>query len=164
MPQLDIAVFAPQIFWLAVVFAALYIFMSRSAAPKIADVLKKRQDTISDDLAEAEKLQARAEEARLAYEKSQEDARNNAAALVLKKREELKAEAEATYQKLSADLAVKADEAQAKIDAAKKKALAEVRDVASDVCADIVSQISGLKLDSKVVSKAVGSKMTKGES
>lgn len=164
MPQLDIAVFAPQIFWLAVVFAVLYIFMSRSAAPKIADVLKKRQDTISDDLAEAEKLQASAEEARVAYEKSQEDARNNAAALVLKKREELKAEAEAAYQKLSAELTTKADEAQARIDAAKQKALAEVRDVATDVCSDIVSQISGLKLENKVVSKAVDSKMTKGES
>ena len=65
MPQLDIAFFAPQIFWLVVVFAALYIFMARSAAPKIADVLKKRQDVIADDLAEAESLQRKAEEARL---------------------------------------------------------------------------------------------------
>ncbi len=159
MPQLDLAVFAPQIFWLAVVFAVLYIFMSRSAAPKIADVLKKRQNTIADDLAEAEKLQAKAEEARVAYEKSQNDARNNAAAVVLSKREELKAEAEEAYQKLSDDLAAKADEAQARINAAKDKALGEVRDVATEVCSDIVSQISGLNLDAAAVSKAVDSKM-----
>lgn len=162
MPQLDIAVFAPQIFWLAVVFAVLYIFMSRSAAPKIADVLKKRQDTISDDLAEAEKLQAKAEEARIAYEKSQNDARNNAAAVVLSKREELKANAEKQYQKLSDEFAAQADEAQAHIDEAKQKALAEIKDVATEVCADIVSQISGLKLDSGAVSKVVDAKM-KGE-
>lgn len=162
MPQLDIAVFAPQIFWLAVVFAVLYIFMSRSAAPKIADVLKKRQDTISDDLAEAEKLQAKAEEARIAYEKSQNDARNNAAAVVLSKREELKSNAEKQYQKLSDEFAEQADEAQAHIDEAKQKALAEIKDVATEVCADIVSQISGLKLDSGAVSKVVDAKM-KGE-
>lgn len=162
MPQLDLAVFAPQIFWLAVVFAVLYIFMSRSAAPKIADMLKKRQDTIAGDLADAEKLQAKAEEARLAYEKSQNDARNNAAAVVLDKREELKAEAEAAYQKLSDELQVQADEAQARIDAAKDKALSEVRNVATDVCSDIVSQISGLKLDTGAVSKVVAEKM-KGE-
>lgn len=162
MPQLDLAVFAPQIFWLAVVFAVLYIFMSRSAAPKIADMLKKRQDTIAGDLADAEKLQAKAEEARVAYEKSQNDARNNAAAVVLGKREELKAEAEAAYQKLSDELQVQADEAQARIDAAKDKALSEVRNVATDVCSDIVSQISGLKLDTGAVSKVVAEKM-KGE-
>lgn len=158
MPQLDPSVFIPQIFWLFVVFAVLYFIMSKSAAPKIADVLKKRQDTIADDLAEAEKLQAKAEEARIAYEKAQSDARNNAAAVVLNKREELKAEAEATNQKLSEDIAAKAEEAQKRIDAAKEKALSEVRDVASEVCVEIVSQISGLKLDKKDVSKAVDAK------
>ena len=66
MPQLDPAVFLPQIFWLIVVFAALYIFIARNAAPKIADVLKKRQDRIADDLTAAEQLQAKAEEARIA--------------------------------------------------------------------------------------------------
>ncbi|MBL4603004.1 MAG: hypothetical protein JKY84_09665 [Emcibacteraceae bacterium] len=167
MPQLDIALFAPQIFWLFVVFTILYIFMSRSAAPKIADVLKKRQDKIANDLNAAEKLQARAEEARLIYEKSQADARSNAAAVVLNKRDELKALAEAEYQKLSEALAANADEAQKGIDAAKNKALGEVRDVASEVCADIIAQISGLKLDSDTVSKIVSAKTdaaTKGDS
>ncbi|MDG1708375.1 MAG: hypothetical protein P8H03_06415 [Emcibacteraceae bacterium] len=158
MPQLDPAVFIPQIFWLFVVFAALYIFIARNAAPKISEVLKRRQDTIADDLAEAEALQAKAEEARIAFEKSQEDARNNAAAVVLKAREELKASTEAEYQKLSDDLSAKADEAQKRIDEAKDKALGEVRDVASEVCADIVSQISGLKLDGEAVSKVVNAK------
>jgi len=167
MPQLDPAVFVPQIFWLFVVFALLYIFMARSAAPKIADVLKKRQDKISDDLTQAESLQAKAEEARIAYEKSQADARNNASSVVLSKREELKAEAEAQYQKLSNELAAKADEAQQRIDAAKNKALSQVRDVATEVCTDIVSQVSGLKLDSDAVSKVVNAKTeaaTKGDS
>ncbi|MCC3862448.1 hypothetical protein [Pseudemcibacter aquimaris] len=158
MPQLDPAVFIPQIFWLAVVFAALYIFVARNAAPKISEVLKRRQDTIADDLANAESLQAKAEEARVAFEKSQEDARNNAAALVLSKREELKAQAEADYQKLSDELSAKADEAAKRINDAKEKALGEVRDVATEVCAEIVSQVSGLSLDGETVAKTVNAK------
>lgn len=158
MPQLDPAVFIPQIFWLAVVFAALYIFIARNAAPKISEVLKRRQDTIAGDLAEAESLQAKAEEARIAFEKSQEDARNNAAAVILKSRDELKAATEAQYQKLSEELSAKADTAQKRIDEAKDKALGEVRDVASVVCADIVSKISGLKLDGDAVTKVVNAK------
>ena len=155
MPQLDPAVFIPQIFWLVVVFALLYIFIARSAAPKISEVLKKRQDKIANDLSEAEALQAKAEEARLTYEKSQADARNNAATLVLNKRDELKATAEAEYKVLSDALAAKADEAQKNIDAAKDKAVGEVRGVATAVCADIVSKISGLSLDDDAVSNAV---------
>lgn len=158
MPQLDPAVFIPQIFWLAVVFAVLYIFMARNAAPKISKVLKKRQVTIADDLAEAESLQAKAEKARTVYEKSQADARSNAAAVVLSKREELKADAEAQYLKLSDELNAKADEAGKRIDAAKDKALGEIRGVATDVCADIVSKVSGLSLDSEAVTKAVNQK------
>lgn len=166
MPQLDPAVFIPQIFWLFVIFAALYFYMAYSAAPKISNVLKRRQDTISDDLAEAEILQAKAEEARLAFEKSQDDARNNATEKVLKKREELKAEAEEHYQKLSAELNSKADEAQKRINDAKKKALGEVRGVAAEVCADLVTQIAGIKLDNEAVSKVVDKKtneVMKGE-
>lgn len=158
MPQLDPSVFIPQIFWLFVVFSVLYIFIARSAAPKIADVLKKRQDTISDDLANAEALQAKAEQARAVYEKSQADARSNAAALVLEKREELKKQAEAEYQKLSEALGEEADEAAKRIDAAKDKALSEVRGVANDVCAEIVAKISGLKLGGDTVSKVVDQK------
>jgi F-type H+-transporting ATPase subunit b len=158
MPQLDPAVFIPQIFWLFIVFAVLYIFMSRTAAPRISKVLKDRQDRIANDLSEAEALQAKAEQARVAYEKSQTDARNNAAALVLNKREELKAEAEAGYKVLSDSINAKADEAQKNINAAKDKAISEVREVATEVCADIVAKISGLKLDSKAVTKTVAAK------
>ena len=115
MPQLDIAFFVPQIFWLIVVFATLYIFMAGSAAPKIAGVLKKRQDAIAGDLVEAEKLQAKAESARVLYEKSQSEARSNVAAMVLSKREELKDIAEKEYLKLSKKLTAKADKAQMRI-------------------------------------------------
>lgn len=158
MPQLDPTYFIPQLFWLVVVFTLLYIFIARSAAPKISEVLRKRKDAIADDLAEAEGLQAKAEEARIAFEKSQEDARNNAAAVVLKAREDLKAATEAEYKKLSDELGVKADAAQKRIAQAKDKALGDIREVASEVCAEIISRISGLKLDGDAVSKVVNAK------
>ncbi|MEJ6575098.1 MAG: F0F1 ATP synthase subunit B family protein [Sphingomonadales bacterium] len=155
MPQLDIAFFVPQIFWLIVVFATLYIFMAGSAAPKIAGVLKKRQDAIAGDLVEAEKLQAKAESARVLYEKSQSEARSNVAAMVLSKREELKDIAEKEYLKLSKKLTAKADKAQMRIDEAKNKALSEVREVATEVCSEIVLKIAGLKIEVKDVAKVI---------
>jgi len=154
----------PQIFWLFVVFTILYFFMSRSAAPKISEILKKRQDVIAGDLAVAESLQAEAEQARIAFEKSQNDARDAATGLILSKREELKVEIDSEYQKLSDILNAKADEAQIRIEAVKDKALGDVRDVATEVCLEIISKISGISLDNKVVSKIVADKTSGGES
>jgi F-type H+-transporting ATPase subunit b len=158
MPQLDLAVFIPQIFWLFVIFAALYCFIAYSAGPKIAEVLKNRQTKISDDLAEASILQAKADLARQVFEKSQADARAAATEKLLSKRAELKTYVETEYKKLTEELLSKTEAAQARIDDAKEKAIGDVRNVATEVCVDIVSRISGLKLDDRAVSKIVNDK------
>ncbi|PHZ85638.1 F0F1 ATP synthase subunit B' [Paremcibacter congregatus] len=158
MPQLDPAVFLPQIFWLAVIFGLIYLFMSLKAAPKIAEVLERRQDRIVSDLEEAEKLQAQADAAREAHEKALEDARAKAASTVAAKREAIKADVEAEYNKLSEKLGGEAAAAEEKISAAKDQALEQVRAMAADVCKDVVASVSGLDLDDKTVAKAVDAK------
>ena len=158
MPQLDPAVFLPQIFWLFILFGLVYLFIAYSAAPKITEVLERRQDRISSDLEEAEKLQARAEQARIAHEKALEEARAKATLTISAKREAIKADVEAEYNKLSEKLGAEAAVAEEKITAAKNKALDDVRAMAADVCQEIISRVSGLDLDKKVVSKAVDGK------
>ncbi|PCI34295.1 MAG: F0F1 ATP synthase subunit B' [Alphaproteobacteria bacterium] len=158
MPQLDPAVFLPQIFWLFILFGVVYLFIAHSAAPKITEVLERRQDRIASDLQEAEKLQAQAEDARAAYEKALDEARAKATLTVAAKREAIKADVEAEYNKLSASLNKDAAAAEAKIAAAKDKALDEVRIMAADVCKDIILSVSGLELDQKVISASVDSK------
>ncbi len=158
MPQLDPAVFLPQIFWLFIIFGLIYLFIAYSAAPKITQVLERRQDRIASDLQEAEQLQAQAEEARAAYEKALEEARAKASSTVAAKREAIKADIEAEYNKLSEKLGGEAATAEAKIAKAKNKALDEVRTMAADVCKDIILSVSGLELDEKIVSANVDSK------
>lgn len=158
MPQLDPAVFLPQIFWLAIIFAVIYLFIAYSAAPKITEVLERRQDRISSDLEAAEKLQAQAEEARLSYEKALEDARAKATSTVAAKREAIKADVEAEYNNLTEKLGAEAAAAEEKINAAKEAALGEVRAMAAEVCKEIVVTVSGLELDDKVITKTVDSK------
>lgn len=156
MPQLDIAFFLPQIFWLVVIFAVLYLFVAYSAAPKIAEVLDKRQNRIAGDLEKAGLLQAQADVARIAHEKAVEDARAKATVTISAKRESIKAKVEADYNALSAKLNEKALQAEKKIQDAKNKALDEVQTVASDICKDIVARISGLSLEDGAVADAVG--------
>ncbi|MFC7049005.1 F0F1 ATP synthase subunit B' [Emcibacter nanhaiensis] len=159
MPQLDPAVFAPQIFWLAIVFAVLYLIMHYSIVPKVSDVLEKRQNRIANDLEEAEKLQREAEEARIAYEKALQEARDNATSTIAAKREAIKLEVEAKYNELSQKLNVEAEEAAGRILAAKEKAMEDVRTVSADLCKDIVARVAKLELDDAAIGKAVEGKL-----
>lgn len=159
MPQLELAVFAPQIFWLAIVFAALYLIIHYSVVPKVSDVLEKRQNRITNDLEEAEKLQREAEEARIAYEKALQEARANATATIASKREAIKLEVEAKYNELSQKLNAETEEAEARVRAAKEKALDDVRSISADLCKDIVARVANLKLDDAAISKTVEGKL-----
>ncbi len=44
MPQLEVATYASQIFWLIVAFSTLYWLLSRRALPRVAEILEARQD------------------------------------------------------------------------------------------------------------------------
>ena len=158
MPQLDPAVFLPQIFWLFILFGLVYLFIAHRATPKITQVLERRADRIADDLDEAASLQEKADEIRLAYERAQEEARTRATLTIVEKRDAIRANAEAEYNALSARLSADLMAAEKKIAAARARALDEVRDMSADICGEIVTHISGLKLDKKQVAGKVGQK------
>ena len=62
MPQLNPEFFVSQLFWLAVFFTFLFIFLWRVSLPRIATVLEKRQNKINENLSSAKELQEQAME------------------------------------------------------------------------------------------------------
>ena len=50
MPQLNPEFFVSQLFWLAVFFSFLLIFLWRISLPRIANVLEKRHNKINENL------------------------------------------------------------------------------------------------------------------
>ena len=56
MPQLNFHDFPPQLVWLLIVFAALYLVLSKVALPKVGEVLQMRADRIKGDLDRAAAL------------------------------------------------------------------------------------------------------------
>ncbi|MDB4198503.1 F0F1 ATP synthase subunit B', partial [Ascidiaceihabitans sp.] len=60
MPQLDFSTWGNQIFWLVITLVVIYLILSRVALPRIASVLAERQGTITNDIAAAEDLKAKA--------------------------------------------------------------------------------------------------------
>ena len=68
MPQLDPEYWASQGFWLVIVFAFLYLLISKIFIPKIKNNLDDRQNKIKNDLEEAKNLNELADKKRLEYE------------------------------------------------------------------------------------------------
>jgi F-type H+-transporting ATPase subunit b len=153
MPQLDVTTWPPQLFWLAVCFIALYVVVSRIIIPKTGGVIEARKKTIECDLAAA--VSAESEAVFKAYEASLAEARGRASAHALEVRNRVGAESDAARHKLDADLADKAAAADKAIQAAKAKALSNVKDIAGELAANIVAELSGASVTKAAAAAAV---------
>src|SRR6266853_2350522 len=127
MPQLDISTFAPQLFWLAVIFVALYIVMKSVAWPQVGRAIEARRQRREDDLSRATRMKAEADAANEAYQKILATARAEAQATLREITERMTAEAAARQRELSATLAGQIADAELRIAEGKDQALAEIR-------------------------------------
>ena len=155
MPQLNPLDWAPQLVWRLISFGFLYLLMVYVALPRIGGVIEKRAAHIANDLAEADKLRRKTEEAIAAYEQALAEAKQKAHAIVEEGRAKLKDETAKERAKLEAELAKKSAEAEARIEAAKNSAMKEVNVVAADVAAAIVRRLIRAETPKGEIDKAV---------
>ena len=158
MPQLCFDWWPNQIFWLMVTLVVIFFFLSRIALPRIAAVLAERQGTITNDLAAAEDLKAKAVEAEEAYNKALADARAHAQDIVNQTKAEIKAELDDATTKADAEIAAKAAEGEKKIAEIRANAMESVKDVAKDTAKELVSVMGG-KADAKSITAAINARM-----
>lgn len=158
LPQLDITTFSNQIFWLLVSLVVIYFILSRVALPRIAAVLAERQGTITNDLAAAEDLKAKAVEAEEAYNKALADARAEAQKIIAETKAEIKADLDRANEEADAEIAERTAEGEKKLAEIRESAVESVREVAKDTAAEIVSAMGG-KADGRTVNAAINARM-----
>ena len=158
MPQLDFSTWGNQIFWLVLALIVIYMILSRVALPRIASVLAERQGTITNDIAAAEDLKAKAQDAEAAYEKALIDARAEAGRIVAETKASIQADLNEAIAQADAKIAVKAAEGEKAIAQIRADALENVKAVAQDTAIEIVAAMGGTA-DADSVSDAVAAKM-----
>ena len=158
MPQLDFSNWGNQIFWLLVTLVVIYFVLSRIALPRIANVLAERQGTITNDIAAAEELKAKAVEAEEAYNKALADARAEAQRIVAEAKAEIQGDLDAATAKADAEIAAKAAESEKAIAAIRAGALESVKVVATETAAEIVTALGG-SADEKAIADAIGARV-----
>ena len=167
LPQLDVATYSSQIFWLIVSFVVLYFLVAKLAMPRIAEVLEERQERIEDDLDKAETLKKEAYQVRIEYEKALSAAREKAQDATRHAKEEIakrSAEAESAAQ---VKVTVMLEEAEKRIAASKtgaEETLGEPissleRSVAQEVVGNAVQKLIGVDVTAADIDAAIAATM-----
>ncbi len=155
-PPFQKETFASQLVWLALVFVALYLLMSRIALPRIGSILEERRQRVEADLAEAQRLKGDSDAAIAAYEKALADARGRAQTLANEMREKEASAAEALRKDIDAKLNARIAEAEKIIAETQAAAMTNVRGIATEAAGAIVERLTGTTPAGHEVAAAVG--------
>lgn len=158
MPQLCGEWMGNQIFWLVITLVVIFLILSRVALPRIGAILAERQGTITNDIAAAEDLKAKAVEAEEAYNKALADARAQAQAIAAEARAEIQADLDVAIAKADAEIAAKAAESEAAIAEIRAGALDSIQAVAKDTAGELVTSLGG-QADEAGIAGAVDARM-----
>jgi len=155
MPQLDLATYPSQIFWLVVTFTALYYVMARHILPRIHTVMESRQQRIEYDLDRAASLKVEAEQARESYETALADARGQAQTMLNDVSEAIRETSDEKHKELEDILNEKVAESERLITEARMTAERDLEPTAAEVACTLTEKLSGTKCDKKEMLKLV---------
>ena len=144
-----------QVFWGAVIFLVLYLLLSRSALPRVGDVLAERRHRIEGDLDAAKVARNQADHAidelRRARRAASAEAAGIVEAVVAEAREQAAAQAREMNARLEAEIA----RAEASVAASRQAALGSLRTVAGDTARLLVERLTGTAADHALVEAKV---------
>ena len=143
LPQFDPSWWPGQIVWVLIIFAVLYVALSKVLLPRVGGAIENRAKVIADDIADARALrdeaQAQAVEAdlqtkaaRAQAQKTASDAKAAAAAEVAKRDAEQEAELNAKLETAELEIRVSRD-----------KAMANVSTIAVETAQAITARLTG---------------------
>jgi len=151
MELFDFTFLHSQMFWLALCFVVLLVFMYKFAAPGIAKSLDERANQIKADLHAAEELKNQAQELLESYNAKLEKANSEAQLVIQEAKDNAKEIADKKAKELETLLKDKSNSAERQIEAAKNKAIAEIKSEAHTL---VVTATEKLVLDTVDAKKA----------
>ncbi len=160
MPQLDFSTYLNQWFWLAITLVVLYLILSRVALPRIGSVLAERRGQITNDIAAAEELKLKAQEAEAAYDKALADARAEGQKIVAETKAEIQKDLDVAIERADAEIAARTAESEKRIAEIRAEAASSVAEVARDVAQDVVGAL-GVGIAPAAVTEEVNARLKK---
>jgi F-type H+-transporting ATPase subunit b len=157
MPQLNQFhdIIWSQLFWLAVVFGAIFFGIGRMMLPKIESTVDSRNRRIAEDLAVAQRARAEADEVEAGWRTRTEAARAEAMKVTAAAKQDTARDAEGRIKAADAETAAKVEAAEARIRSATEAAMGEIEAVAAEAAEEMVSKLAGLSVGRERAAQAV---------
>jgi F-type H+-transporting ATPase subunit b len=159
MPQLDFStpLTLSQVVWGAIIFAVLYVLLSRTCLPMVASVLEERATKISRDLDEARAAKASADAGMTEADQATAKARAESQAAIAAALEEAKKAAATQSETLNVRLEKQLQDAEAQIAQARASAMNALRQVATETAATVLTRLTGASPDAARLNRAIES-------
>ena len=155
MPQLDPTYWASQGFWLILIFTILYISISKFYLPKIKDNLDNRENKIKEDLENANKFKEQSEAKLKEYEIILENAKKEVSKIHFESKNILDKEIQSKKDMIEKDIEKELVKAQKDITELKKNSISSIQKISENIAANIIENISGVKLNESSIKAAV---------
>ena len=157
MPQIQQLpfIYASQIFWLLVVFGLVFFGIGRTMLPRIQSTIEARANRIAQDLAEAERARAVADETEAAVRARTEESRAEAMKVTSAARQASARDSEARIKAADDEAAARIEGAEARIRAATDTAMGEIEAVAAEAARDMVARLAGVTVSRERAAAAV---------
>ena len=161
MPQLNPEFFASQLFWLAVFFSFLLIFLWRISLPRIATVLEKRHNKINENLSNAKELQEQAKEIEKNINLQINNAKQKTDEQIKKTISSLQDEVSSKLNTIDRELEEKISNSEKQIIKNRDSQMKNINDEIANITKITVAKISDLKLSDNDINQAI--KIFKGK-
>ena len=155
MPQLDPTYWASQAFWLVLIFAILYISISKFYLPKIKDNLDNRENKIKEDLENASKFKEQSEAKLKEYKIILENAKKEVIKIHFESKNILDKDINSKKIAIEKEIEKEISKATKEIIEFKKNSLSSIQKISENIASDIIENISGDKLNESSVKAVV---------
>ena len=155
MPQLNPEYWYAQIFWLILIFSALYLVIWKVFLPRISNNIENRRLRIINDLNETEKLKENAEKKLKEYEKIIENSKKEAKKILQENQKKLENDLDKKKQILDEEINKEIKAAENEIMSLKKSSINSINKIAIEISSEILKQTIGKELNMSSVSAVV---------
>ena len=155
MPQLDPTYWASQAFWLVLIFAILYISISKFYLPKIKDNLDNRENKIKEDLENASKFKEQSETKLKEYKIILENAKKEVIKIHFESKNILDKDINSKKIAIEKEIEKEISKVTKELIEFKKNSLSSIQKISENIASEIIENISGDKLNESSVKAVV---------
>jgi len=155
MPQLNPEFWISQIFWLTLIFGALYVLLSKFILPKISNNLETRKSQIVENIESAEKQRKESDQKIKDYENIINEVKIEAKNIFNQTREKILKDINNKKESLKKEIDQEIKKAETEISELKNKSPEKINKIAIETSADLIQHIIGVEVNNSNISAIV---------